>query len=348
MSMKYMKVKRITIPFITLLLLVGQLTGCVPMTSQEAVETMDEYGRNVEIDVITMDNKISKDTDTIKVDDKSYEVSYDNTTKDQTKQVIQETVEELQDMPAEDMYKLFEKHYNDLLDTPEEIVRSIYGENANTFEEMHIAMELAKLNDTKATKFLGYKIPDNLNDLYIEWRESYVQNEIQVEDKAVEPFDAVDEIVYAINDVNIRGFYNIESEKKGLLSYGQSIRRVGIGKEEADGWSKVLLDDGSAAYIKSDYLSTSKPAVKSSSQGSKASTVTNNNQNNSNSNKNNSDEQSSCDATPTGNCDAGACDIAPSRQISICTSDAAAKTHLNDPNGDYTDNNDYSDLVGLN
>ena len=276
-------------------------------------------------------------------------VSYDNTTKDQAKQVIQETVEELQDMPAEDMYKLFEEHYNNLLDTPEEIVRVIYGENANTFEEMHIAMELAKLNDTKATKFLGYKIPDNLNDLYIEWRESYVQNEIQVEDKAVEPFDAVDEIVYAINDVNIRGFYTIESEKKGLLSHGQSIRRVGIGKEEADGWSKVLLDDGSAAYIKSDYLSTSKPAVKSSSQGSKASTVTNNNQNsNSNSNKNNSDEQSSCDATPTGNCDAGACDIAPSRQISICTSDAAAKTHLNDPNGDYTDNNDYSDLVGLN
>ena len=267
----------------------------------------------------------------------------DNTTKDQSKQVIQETVEELQDMPAEYMYKLFEEHYNDLLDTPEEIVRSIYGENANTFEEMHIAMELAKLNDTKATKFLGYKIPDNLNDLYIEWRESYVQNEIQVEDKAVEPFDAVDEIVYAINDVNIRGFYSIESEKRGLLSYGQSIRRVGIGKEEADGWSKVLLDDGSAAYIKSDYLSTSKPTVKNSSQGSKASTVTNNNQNNSN--KNNSDKQSSCDATPTGNCDAGACDIAPSRIRRI---DPNGDYTTLDPNGDYTDNADYSDLVGLN
>ena len=101
--------------------------------------------------------------------------------------------------------------------------------------------------------------------------------------------------------------------------------------------------------VKSDYLSTSKPTVKSSSQGSKASTVTNNNQNsNSNSNKNNSDEQSSCDATPTGNCDAGACDIAPSRLGHVCSADANTKTHLNDPNGDYTNNNDYSDLVGLN
>lgn len=312
MSARIKKLKKTAIPFIALAVLAGQLAGCSPKA--ETVERDVKADGN---DEISLDEKENEERNGLNLDGKEYTVDYAD-----ENNATSLVVEELPDMPAEDMYKLFEEHYNNLLDTPEEIVRVIYGENANTFEEMHIAMELAKLNDTKATKFLGYKIPDNLNDLYIEWRESYVQNEIQVEDKAVEPFDAVDEIVYAVSDVNIRGFYNIESEKKGLLSYGQSIRRIGIGTGEVEGWSKVLLDDGSAAYIKSDYLSTSKPAVKSSSRGTSSNGDI----------YYNGPEEDLPDIEPTG------------REIYI---DPNKGVNMADPNGDYTDNNDYSDLTGL-
>ena len=49
-------------------------------------------------------------------------------------------------------------------------------------------------------------------------------------------FTDVDETVYAISSVNIRFGPSTDYEKVGSLSYGQSIRRTGIG---SNGWSRV-------------------------------------------------------------------------------------------------------------
>lgn len=67
----------------------------------------------------------------------------------------------------------------------------------------------------------------------------------------------VNETVYANTTVNIRTGPSTKHEKIGQLSAGQSIARIGVGD---NGWSKVLYND-KPAYMFSDYLQTTKPAI---------------------------------------------------------------------------------------
>lgn len=79
--------------------------------------------------------------------------------------------------------------------------------------------------------------------------------------QAVDLFTTVNETVYATGTVNIRESWTADSSKVGSLNTGNSITRTGIGKGEADGWSRVSLSDGSVAFINNNYLSTTKPVV---------------------------------------------------------------------------------------
>lgn len=81
-----------------------------------------------------------------------------------------------------------------------------------------------------------------------------------VQEREVELFKSVEEVVYATSTVNIRESYTASSNKVGSLTTASSITRTGIGTEDAEGWSRVSLSDGTTAYINSDYLSTVKPA----------------------------------------------------------------------------------------
>lgn len=63
------------------------------------------------------------------------------------------------------------------------------------------------------------------------------------------------ETVYATVDVNIRSGPSTDTDILGTLTAGQSIVRV----YEQDGWSTVQYN-GTVAYIKSDYLTTTNPA----------------------------------------------------------------------------------------
>lgn len=61
MAAKYMKIQKIVIPFITLLILVSQLTGCSPLTSKEALEEIDN-GSDVVIEYsIPDDTQVNED-----------------------------------------------------------------------------------------------------------------------------------------------------------------------------------------------------------------------------------------------------------------------------------------------
>ena len=89
----------------------------------------------------------------------------------------------------------------------------------------------------------------------------------------VELFTEVNETVYATGTVNIRASYTADSDKLGSLSAGESVTRTGIAIEgtEAEGWSRVVLFDGTTAYISNNYLSTTKPVQQqqnTQSQGS--------------------------------------------------------------------------------
>lgn len=65
-------------------------------------------------------------------------------------------------------------------------------------------------------------------------------------------FTEVDEVVYATTNVNVRSGPGLAYERIGMLTYGQSIVRTGIGD---NGWSKVLYQ-GRTAYMYTLYLST--------------------------------------------------------------------------------------------
>lgn len=69
--------------------------------------------------------------------------------------------------------------------------------------------------------------------------------------------EAVNETVYATAGVNIRAKASADSEKIGSLAAGNSITRTG---KLSNGWSRVEFS-GKTGYIKSDYLTTTKPSV---------------------------------------------------------------------------------------
>ena len=80
-------------------------------------------------------------------------------------------------------------------------------------------------------------------------------------------FTSVNETVYATTTVNVREGFSADTDKVGSLGKGQSIKRVGIGTGDAEGWSEVEFN-GQTAYISSDYLSLTKPAAQSSGNNS--------------------------------------------------------------------------------
>lgn len=81
--------------------------------------------------------------------------------------------------------------------------------------------------------------------------------EVKKEEPKVEvTFKDVNDTVYATTDVNVRKGPSTSTEKLGLLNYGKSVTRTGIG---SNGWSRVTFD-GKEAYINSAYLTTTKPA----------------------------------------------------------------------------------------
>lgn len=91
--------------------------------------------------------------------------------------------------------------------------------------------------------------------------------ETPVEVEPTYSFTSVNETVYATSTVNIREGFSADTDKVGSLGKGQSIKRVGIGTGDAEGWSQVEFN-GQTAYISSDYLSLTKPAAQSSGNNS--------------------------------------------------------------------------------
>lgn len=121
-------------------------------------------------------------------------------------------------------------------------------------------MELMGIEDGATA--LGKQLPSDYEEQYKVWRDTQSQGSQQTPSTSA-PFTEVDETVYATGTVNIRAGYSADSDKLGSLSTGSSVTRTGIGTEDADGWSRVSLSDGTVAYISSQYLSTTKPSTPS-------------------------------------------------------------------------------------
>ena len=257
MAGKFMKIKRIVIPFMTLVVMTSQLAGCATMSSDEMLKTMQE-SPEVSIEYATPDEgeQTMDASKTITVGDQQF-VSDSTTdsnnagskttdTEDEQDIGMIEQQQEVTELSGAALEEYFQLAYDSGTSLEGGLETRISG-------ELDILNSLVNADDS-------VKLPGGYADQYRAWRPA----------EEVDPFTEVNETVYATGTVNIRASYTADSDKLGSLSVGQSVTRTGtsIAGTEAEGWSRVELSDGSTAYVSNKYLSTTKPVAQQPSGGS--------------------------------------------------------------------------------
>lgn len=248
MASRFMKIKRVIIPFMTLVVMTSQLAGCATMTSDEMLKSMNE-SPDVSIEYAIPDpGKQSLDASgVINMGDQQI-VSNSDIDRDIGLIENQDTQEKAE-LSGDELIRYFQLAY----DSCESF--------ESTSQEERINFELNILTSFCDTD--GEKLPADYADQYKAWR--------PVDQQAPEvtlTFTEVNETVYATGTVNLRSGPSTDDEKVGALNKNQSVTRIGIGTGDYASWSKVKLSDGSEVYVASKYLTTTKPVSQSSSKPS--------------------------------------------------------------------------------
>lgn len=85
---------------------------------------------------------------------------------------------------------------------------------------------------------------------------AYIYSEYLTTEKPADPkFKDVDEVMYAIQDCNVRKSWTTDSDKAGYLKKAKEVKRTGIGD---NGWSRIEYD-GEVAYVATRLLSDEEP-----------------------------------------------------------------------------------------
>lgn len=211
MASKFMRIKKIVIPLITLVILVSQISGCAIMNRDDAAGIL-AGNDEVVVEYAEPDENAGADGVAGQIDTS----------------VPEDTSEDLED---------------------EEIgvVDNIGTLDEGDTEGAGEVEQPGKVGETEAPEVPEVEAP--------------------VEAEPTYSFTSVNETVYATTTVNIREGFSADTDKVGSLGRGQSVKRVGIGTGDAEGWSEVEFN-GQTAYISSEYLSTVKPATQSSGSNS--------------------------------------------------------------------------------
>lgn len=208
MASKFMKIKKVVIPLITLVILVSQISGCAIMNRDDATGILADNDEVV-VEYAEPDENAGADGVAGQIDNS----------------VPEDTSEDLEDTEDAEIGVV---------------------DNIGTLDEGDTegAGEVEQVGETEAPETPEVETP--------------------VEAEPTYSFTSVNETVYATSTVNIREGFSADTDKVGSLGKGQSIKRVGIGTGDAEGWSQVEFN-GQTAYISSEYLSTVKPTAPSSS-----------------------------------------------------------------------------------
>ena len=212
MASKFMRIKKIVIPLITLIILVSQISGCAIMNRDDATGILADNDEVV-VEYAEPDEDAGADGVAGQIDTS----------------VPDDTSEDLED--TEDMGEIG-------------VVDNIGTLDEGDTEGAGEAEQPGEVGETEAPETPEVEAP--------------------VEAEPTYSFTSVNETVYATTTVNIREGFSADTDKVGSLGKGQSIKRVGIGTGDAEGWSQVEFN-GQTAYISSEYLSTVKPTAPSSS-----------------------------------------------------------------------------------
>ena len=248
-----MKVKRIVIPFITLVIMTSQLAGCASMSSDEMLKSMQESPDvSIEYAIPNEEQQSLDASGVINVDGQQAVIDSDA---DSDLGLIEDrSNQELQEISHDELIAVFEEEY--------EISKNIY--NSDEEETIHSELEMIKI----VVKNMDKALPSDYEAQYRAWRPSVISQASEV----TLTFTDCNETVWATGTVNLCSGPSTEDDKVGSLNKNQSVTRIGIGTGDYSSWSKVKLSDGSEVYAASNYLTTTKPASQSSSKPSGGST----------------------------------------------------------------------------
>lgn len=207
MASKFMRIKKVVIPLITLVILVSQISGCAIMNRDDATGILADNDEVV-VEYAEPDEDAGADGVAGQIDTS----------------VPEDTSEDLEDAEIG-------------------VVDNIGTLDEGDTEGAGEVEQPGEVGETEAPETPEVEAP--------------------VEAEPTYSFTSVNETVYATSTVNIREGFSADTDKIGSLGKGQSIKRVGIGTGDAEGWSQVEFN-GQTAYISSDYLSTIKPVVEQS------------------------------------------------------------------------------------
>lgn len=256
MAGRFMKVKRIIIPFITLVIMTSQLAGCATMNSDEMLKSMQE-SPDVSIEYAIPDEEQQSLDATQVIDAGDQQAVIDSVVDSDIGLIDGQGSQELQEISHDELIAIFEENY--------EISKSIY--NSDDEEVIRSELEMIKI----IVKSMDKSLPSDYEAQYRVWR-PLVTQQTQAAPESTLTFTDCNETVYATGTVNLRSGPSTEDDKVGSLNKNQSVTRIGIGTGDYASWSKVKLSDGSEVYVASKYLTTTKPVSQSSSKPSGGST----------------------------------------------------------------------------
>ena len=254
MASRFMKIKRVIIPFMTLVVMTSQLAGCATMTSDEMLKSMNESPDvSIEYAIPDPDKQSLDASGVINVGDQQFVSDSDSDGDSDIGLIENQDTQELEEISHDELIAIFEENY--------EISKSIY--NSDDEEVIRSELEMIKI----IVKSMDKSLPSDYEAQYRAWRPS-VNQQTQQASEVVLTFTDCNETVYATGTVNLRSGPSTDDEKVGALNKNQSVTRIGIGTGDYSSWSKVKLSDGSEVYVASKYLTTTKPVSQSSSKPS--------------------------------------------------------------------------------
>lgn len=165
MARKYMKIRRVVIPFLTLAIMLSQLSGCAVVSPEDIVDNPDDVTLVIE----EPDLDTETDKNTVDIDGKQYDISGTaNSDVPQKKEVL---------LTTEELHALFKKEYDSFKWAKENLgeyyktdylklpAREIGTQtDANVYAD--IEAEVAK------PEYNGKILPDDGFEQYVAWREA--------------------------------------------------------------------------------------------------------------------------------------------------------------------------------
>ena len=234
MASKFMSIKKIVIPFLTMVILTTQITGCVALSQNELAESLPKESEIV----LEYAEQKSVRNEYRTLDGNVYNLQFSNQRQDTNPMSTQEKEE-----------------YNKYKSTSPALKRvftTIYKDYGDNDQGAIDALEtFATLNSVEGI---------NIGEEYLAWKNAYKKFEEALETKeheaqlAADPFENTNSTLIVVDDSDVRNGYTEEAESIGQLNLGDRVSIIGIGVNNATGWYKIDFH-GTNGYIKNDVLS---------------------------------------------------------------------------------------------